>query len=69
MGVKTAMMGCENQRQLFDKILKKYREYAALYASFNNGSLEGLTPFDEFYWRYTYYTRYDNPEMVRDGGY
>lgn len=50
----------ENQRHHFDKIVKRYHDYLALYKSINNGSLKGYTTFDEFYWRMTYISRYED---------
>ena len=50
----------ENQRVNFDLIHRKYLEYLALYATINNGSLAGATPFEKFYWRMTYYSRYQD---------
>jgi hypothetical protein len=48
----------ENRRSIFEKIAKRYKEYLSIYKEINNGSLEGITPFDEFYWRTVYYSRY-----------
>jgi len=59
----------ESRRVVFEGILKKYLEYVKLYAAFNNGSLEGLTPFHDFYWRFTYITRYSNPQAIARSGY
>jgi hypothetical protein len=51
----------ENRRILFDLILKKYKDYLDLYKSINNGSIVGATPFDQFYWDYTYYSKFSSP--------
>lgn len=59
----------ENQRVLFDKLLKKYREYLNLYKIFNNGSLKGATTFDQFYWRMTYLSRYQDRKTFGNSGY
>lgn len=50
----------ENRRGQFDKILKKYMDYLAIYKEINHGSLQGASTFEEFYWRETYYSRYPN---------
>lgn len=52
----------ENRRILFEGILKKYNDYLDLYRSFNNGSIVGATPFDQFYWDYTYYSKFSLPQ-------
>lgn len=49
-------IGYENRRDQFDKIVKKYKEYIALYRFFNKGSAEGITPFNEFYLEQCYYS-------------
>lgn len=54
----------DTNRENFDKLRKKYVEYLQLYATFNNGSIEGATPFQEFYWRFTYFIRYEDPQRV-----
>lgn len=51
-------IGYENRRDQFDKIVKKYKEYISLYKFINNGSLEGLTTFDIFYWEQSYYSQH-----------
>ncbi len=48
----------ENQRVVFVKIEKAYKGYLELYKLINNGSLEGATSFDIFYWRMVYYSKY-----------
>ena len=63
------MTAYQNQREHFEKILKKYWEYVALYKKINNGSLKGVAIFDEFYWRYTYYSRYIANENIERRGY
>lgn len=50
----------ENQRVVFDVILRKYWEYVALYKMLNNGSTAGVTGFDDFYWRMTYLAKYQD---------
>ncbi len=59
----------EVQRVLFDKILAKYHSYLALYAECNDGSKKGATSFKEFYWRYTYHYRYQDPSEMREDSY
>ena len=59
----------ENQRVVFDTIAKRYKDYIALYRLFNNGSVEGLTTFDDFYWRMTYYCKYQDRRNFGTSGY
>ena len=59
----------ESSRVQLDKIIKKYREYLELYCYFNDGSSEGAASFQEFYWRYTYYSRYKDPDQVSSMGF
>lgn len=54
----------DTNRENFEKLLKKYQDYLQLYATFNNGSIEGATPFQVFYWRFTYHIRYEDPQRV-----
>lgn len=58
----------ENQRVIFDAILKKYKDYVALYRQVNNGSLAGVTTFDDFYWRMTYLSKYQDNKNVGNNG-
>ena len=51
-------------RQHFNKVLEAYLNYVALYKLFNGGKVQGVTPFNVFYWRMTYYVRYENSENV-----
>ena len=62
-------MDYEVRRDRFNQIVKNYTEYLQLYSFLNNGSKEGATPFDEFYWRFTYYVKYDEPERILTIGY
>jgi hypothetical protein len=57
----------ETTRKNFDKLLKKYFEYVTLYKQFNNGSAVGVTPFCRFYWRFTYYVKYEDPQRIGIG--
>ncbi len=59
----------ENIRVNFDKIAKAYKEYLKLYIEVNGGSVEGVTPFDEFYWRMTYYSKYQDRRNFGHTGY
>ncbi len=59
----------ENQRKAFDIIMKKYRDYVALYTFFNNGSTEGVTGFGEFYWRMSYLIKYEDSHAMARSGY
>ena len=62
-------MDYEVRRDRFNQIVKNYKEYLELYSFLNNGSKKGATPFDEFYWRFTYYVKYDEPERILTIGY
>ncbi len=55
-------MHYETSRNNFNKILESYLNYVSLYKLLNNGSIKGVTPFPVFYWRFTYYVRYENGE-------
>ena len=59
----------ENRRIVFNVILKKYKDYLELYRAVNNGSIKGVTPFQDFYWHYTYYSRYNNGRVAEARGY
>lgn len=50
----------ENKRAYFEVIRRRYDDYVALYREINGGSLEGVAPFDEFYWHLMYYSKYSN---------
>jgi hypothetical protein len=63
------MSAYESKRIIFAIIEKKYKEYIALYKLINNGSIEGITPFDEFYWNYTYYSKYSGGKVADTRGY
>lgn len=56
-------------REAMTKIIKKYNGYLELYATFNNGSTEGATPFDEFYWRFSYTIKYEDEFALSQSGY
>ena len=59
----------DGDRKEFENVLNKYNEYCALYAQFNNGSTEGVTPFERFYWQYTYVVKYQDPAALWQSGY
>lgn len=63
------MMSYENKRVIFNVILRKYKEYQELYRAVNNGSIQGVTCFQDFYWHYTYYSRYNNGRASDARGY
>ena len=62
-------MAYESRREVFEKILKKYNDYVDLYVKITGGSREGVTPFDEFYWRFTYYQKYEEAAKANSLGY
>ena len=62
-------MSLESRRDGFEKILKKYNDYVKLYVFISGGSREGITPFDEFYWRFSYYQKYEEGAKVGSFGY
>lgn len=62
-------MHYENQRVVFEKLVKKYIEYMALYKEINHGSLAGVTPFQEFYWRTVYWSKYSERRSFGSSGY
>ena len=59
----------ENGRVVFNMIRKKYDEYVELYKQLGDGTAEGVTPFDEFYWRYIYYSVYADLSKFARSGY
>ena len=59
------MSAFEHKRVEFDKILERYKAYCELYVIMNNGSLDGVTEFEEFYWTWTYLSNKD--EIHRPG--
>ena len=56
-------------REQFDKIIESYLNYVVLYKLINNGSIQGVTPFDTFYWRFTFHDKYQDPERITALGY
>lgn len=54
----------ETTRKNLQKLIKKYTEYLKLYKDLNNGSIKGCTPFNVFYWRFTYYIKYEDPSRI-----
>lgn len=59
----------DNQRIVFDGLIKKYNEYIALYREINHGSIAGVTPFHEFYWRAVYWSKYADRRNFGSSGY
>ena len=59
----------DTNRENFDLIVESYLNYAALYKLINNGSLKGVTSFETFYWRFTYFVKYQEPERITALGY
>lgn len=59
----------ENQRVVFDVIARKYKDYIALYRLLNNGSVQGATTFDDFYWRMTYLSKYQDNRGVMNSSF
>lgn len=59
----------ENQRVNFDIIVRKYKDYIVLYRLFNGGSVKGITTFDHFYWRMTYFSKYQDRKNFGTTGY
>ncbi|MGE0171678.1 MAG: hypothetical protein AB7T49_02785 [Oligoflexales bacterium] len=54
------MSSYECTREHFDKLIKKYHAYLELYKQLNEGSVKGCTPFEVFYWRFTYLLKYED---------
>jgi hypothetical protein len=54
------MSSYEVTREHFDRLIIKYKAYLVLYKQLNNGSLNGCTPFEVFYWRFTYLLKYED---------
>ena len=59
----------QGDRKNFLKLVQRYNGYVELYALLNNGSKEGITPFEEFYWRFSYQVKYDDPAALWQSGY
>ena len=59
----------DSSRVHLDKIIKKHNEYLRLYRFFNDDSYEGATTFQEFYWRHTYYSKYEDPDKMSSMGF
>jgi len=57
-----------SRRILFEKIVKRYLAYLDLYVQLT-GSTEGATPFNEFYWQFTFYSKYNNARELDFRGY
>jgi hypothetical protein len=52
---------------MFEVLVKRYNAYCDLYKLLNNGSLEGVTGFDDFYWRMTYISKYQDVRNFGNG--
>lgn len=63
------MQDTEKSRVHFQKVYEDYLNYIALYRLCNSGSVEGITSFEEFYWRQNYQYRYEDPERIVGVGY
>ncbi len=59
----------DGEKKEYKKIVKRYNDYLALYAMCNHGSTAGATPFEEFYWRFSYIIKYDDPAALWQSGY
>lgn len=57
-------MDFDVNRENFEKIINSYKDYIKLYRLINNGSIEGITPFDEFYWRFSFTVRYQDSTEI-----
>ena len=58
------MQGFENKRHEFELILNKYKGYCDLYRLMNQGSLENVTPFEDFYRMWTYFSKKEEHSSV-----
>jgi hypothetical protein len=59
----------DGSRDYFNKVLDAYLSYVVLYKLCNRGSIEGVTPFEAFYWRFTYGNRYEDPDRIAAESY
>jgi hypothetical protein len=59
----------DGEKKEYKKIVKRYNDYISLYAMCNQGSTAGATPFEEFYWRFSYIIKYDDPAALWQSGY
>tara|TARA_B100000902_G_C26526150_1_gene535632 strand:- start:129 stop:317 length:189 start_codon:yes stop_codon:yes gene_type:complete len=57
-------MKYETNRDNFEKIIRDYLAYLKLYKMVNNGSAEGVSKFEDFYWQNNYYVRYEDPSRI-----
>jgi hypothetical protein len=48
----------------YNKLKKRYDAYVALYKQWNGGSDAGVTPFSDFYWRFNYHVKYEDPSTM-----
>lgn len=56
-------MNFELRRENLDALIEKYNGYVALYKFVNNGSIEGITGFEEFYRNLTYFSKYEDDRI------
>jgi hypothetical protein len=63
------IMRAEANNSAYARIKRRYEEYLKLYRALGDGSTEGATPFDEFYWRFIYYTQYADLSKFARSGY
>jgi hypothetical protein len=62
------MRGGDGKAAVYQHIVKRYEAYLKLYKQLGDGTTEGATPFDQFYWRFVYYTHYaDLMKFLRSG--
>ncbi len=45
-------------RTEFEKLIKMYKSYLALFRYFNHGDVRGYVNFADFYWMHHYYYRH-----------
>lgn len=60
-------MFAERANSNYKNLQKKYDAYVDLYKFLNNGSTVGVTTFADFYWRFTYNVKYEDPSTVGIG--
>lgn len=61
-------MDYETKRDQFDRIVKAYKEYINLYRFVNNGEIDGVSDFGDFYMRFTFYGRYNGSNEIQSSG-
>ncbi len=64
------MMRAESDaKTVYGKIKRRYNEYLKLYRLLGDGTTKGATTFDDFYWRFVYYTTYSDLSKFARSGY